>query len=337
MAVKFAFVGFRHAHITSLYTLAQQRNDIEIVAACEEDAETRAALAQAGVVNITHASYAEMLRGTECDVVACGDFYAIRGERLLQAIEAGKHIIGDKPFCARLNEFYRIEAAVRERKVCVGCMLDLPDFAPFQTLHKVLREGIIGEVHTIAFAGQHPLFWGSRPKWYFEPGKHLGTINDIAVHAIDIIPWLTGQSIAEITAARAWNAKAKDAPFFQDAGQIMLRLDNNAGVLGDVSYLNPDSHGYALPAYWRMGLHGTDGCVETALNSAGVQIFRNGEPFREEPLLPARTGGYLEDFLAELRGEPSSEGLNSTRVFRSTRIALQAQAAAETGRFPAAV
>jgi len=32
--------------------------------------------------------------------------------------------------------------------------------------------------------------WGTRPAWYFEPGMHGGTLNDIAIHALDFIPWV---------------------------------------------------------------------------------------------------------------------------------------------------
>lgn len=336
MALRMAFIGFRHAHITALYKHAQQLEGVEIVAACEEDAETRGALA-GSPVTVTHDRYEAMLGDTDCDVVACGDYYSVRADRLLAALEAGKHVIGDKPLCARLEELDRIEATARARGLCVGCMLDLPDTAPFQALRKIVRGGTIGEVHTVSFSGQHPLFFGTRPAWYFEEGKHLGTLNDIAVHGIDLIPWLTGRTIMEITAARAWNAKAKHAPFFQDGAQLMLRLDNGGGVLGDVSYLNPDSHGYGLPLYWRTGLHGTDGYVEAALNDPMVRVFRNGEAPLEVPVGEPRTGGYFEDFLAELRGQPDLDGLHAARIFRSTRTALMAQAAADRGDFPVAI
>ncbi len=97
-----------------------------------------------------------------------------------------------------------------------------------------------------------PLILGKRPAWYFEPGKHGGTLNDIGVHAIDLIPWMTGRSIVEVTAARAWNARVPQFPAFQDAGQMMLKLDNGGSVMGDVSYLNPDAASNYTPRsqYW---------------------------------------------------------------------------------------
>ncbi|MCP4516547.1 MAG: EamA family transporter, partial [Delftia sp.] len=45
----------------------------------------------------------------------------------------------------------------------------------------------IGAVQTMSMSGQHPLRLGERPAWYFEPGRHGGTITDIGVHAVDLI------------------------------------------------------------------------------------------------------------------------------------------------------
>ena len=38
-------------------------------------------------------------------------------------------------------------------------------------------------------------------------------------------------------------------PQFQDAGQMMLKLDNDGSVMGDVSYLNPDTALYSPKQY----------------------------------------------------------------------------------------
>ena len=37
------------------------------------------------------------------------------------------------------------------------------------------------------FTAQHPLLYGTRAKWYFEEGKHGGSINDIGVHAVTLV------------------------------------------------------------------------------------------------------------------------------------------------------
>ena len=85
-------------------------------------------------------------------------------------------------------------------------LLDLRDSGAFITARWLIREGTVGDVHTVHITAQHPLLLDRRPKWYFEPGKQGGTLNDIGIHATDLIPWMTGRALAEIVAARAWNA-----------------------------------------------------------------------------------------------------------------------------------
>jgi len=332
-----AFIGFRHGHILGLYRLAEERADIEIAAVCEEDAATRARLAQDGV-RVTHAAYAAMLADVECDVVACGDFFGIRGARLIQALERGRHVIGDKPLCTSLDELDCIQALSRASDLRVGCMLDMRALGPFLTLRQILRQDRIGEVQTILFWGQHPLMYGERPMWYFEPGKHGGTINDIAVHAVDIIPWLTGRRIVEITAARAWNARLPEHPEFQDGAVLMLRLDNGGAVMGDVSYFASDRLGYQMPQYWRFTISGTDGVAETACTESTVRVWRHdSDTAIEEAAAGPQRGAYLDDFLKDLAGAPNPNGLDTARVLESSRITLLAQQAADSGEFPVPV
>ena len=108
MALRLAFAGFRHGHILEAYELARRHGDVEIVAACEEHAPTAEQLAAAGRVRRTHGSYDEMLAQADFDALAVGDYYGRRGEILIRALAAGKHVISDKPICTRLGELDRI-------------------------------------------------------------------------------------------------------------------------------------------------------------------------------------------------------------------------------------
>ena len=70
MKTRFAFAGFRHAHILDLLTGIEERPDTGLAACCEEDAATREALAASGRVRITHTDFSTMLREVECEVIA---------------------------------------------------------------------------------------------------------------------------------------------------------------------------------------------------------------------------------------------------------------------------
>lgn len=313
-----------------LYKGALAHSGVNVVAACEEDPQAAAALRAAGAVELTHERIDDVLSGVKCDAIAIGDTFARRGAIAIRALKAGKHVIADKPICTRLEELEQIERLAAANRRAVGCLLDLRDTAVFRTMRRLIREGAVGEVHTVVFTAQHPLLLGTRPAWYFEPGQHGGTINDIAIHAIDLIPWLTGREIADIVAARAWNARLPQHPHFQDAGQLMLRLDNNGGAFGDVSYLSPDDLGYAAPQYWRVTCHGSDGVVEAAYNSMSVSLAGRGDKtIRDVPLDPAKPDGCLEAFMSEIAGRIEAGALTTADVLRASRLALVAQQAAD--------
>ena len=333
LELRLAFVGFRHGHITSLYDLAASTPGVAVVAACEEHGPTRESLRSKGVVDITHDDAGRLLDEVDCDVVAVGDAFGLRGGRAIAALEAGRHVIVDKPLCTRLEELDRIRELSAQSKLQVGCMLTMRDSAGTIAARQLIRAGAIGEIHAIQFGGQHPLLLDSRPDWYWEKGMHGGTINDIAVHAIDSIPFVTGWQFARVEAARCWNAFADGVPHFEDGAQMLLTMDNGCGVVGDVSYHAPDAAGYSMPYYWRTTFWGREGVIETATNMEHLALTTAGGKETERRELPAgNSGGYFRAFLKTIRGETLDDGEPSTQqVLDSSETVLRVQAAADAG------
>jgi predicted dehydrogenase len=332
MTLRLAFIGFRHGHILDLYRRALATDAVEVVAACEPDEATRQQLAMQGEVHVTHSDPARMLADVACDAVAVGDVYGRRGETAIAALEAGKHVLSDKPICTRLSELEQIGRLAMAKGLRVGCMLELRDTAALIGLRQAVRGGRLGSVCAVLFGGQHPLLLGQRPAWYFEPGQHGGTINDIAVHALDAIPWVTDLRIVEVVAARCWSGLARAYPHFQDGAQLMLALENGAGVLGDVSYYAPGLQGYTSPLYWRITVWGSRGVAEVALADDHLTLILDGEAApRRERLPDARPGGYLQAFLHDIADGRKEGELGTHDVLRATRSALLAQWAADSG------
>ena len=332
MLKRMAFAGFRHAHIYSLYKLAGERSDLSITAAAEDDAASAEEARKRGV-RLTHPDIDTLLEDTEAfDLLAIGDVYGHRGRLAVRAMDAGKPVILDKPLCTRLDELRQIREISRQEGLAVGCMLTQRNTGQLRTARRLLTEGVIGQVQTVSFLGQHPLLYGERPMWYFQPGKHGGTINDIAIHACDTLPWLLGTPISEIIAARVWNCGFPAHPDFQLCGQLMLRMENGTGILGDVSYLSPNSQGYSVPQYWRFTVHGTRGILETNITSSEVRVWQDGgSGVLRVTLDPDREGGYLHDFLGEVTGHAVAIESTTEQVLLASQTALLAQKAADEG------
>ena len=336
MPYKLAIVGVRHQHIFQLLAEAEKMKNVEVVAICEENRKTREAYAQTGQLKITHSSIDAMLAETPCDIIGIGDYYGRRGALVIQSLRAGRHVLGDKPLCTTLAECDKIIELSRKSHLKVGCMFGLRWQGALQVMRKKIQNGDLGTIRTISITGQHPLMLKKRPGWYFEPGKHGGTINDIGVHTLDTVQWLTGANVAEVTGARVWNGKASATPWFKDCAQFMLRLSNDVGVISDVSYLSPDSCGYDVPQYWRITVHGDNGVLESNSNDTNVMFATSKDKKPRALKCPPNTdSNYLHDFIAELEDKPRAGQLLTPYVLRTTRAALQIQQAADQNKsFP---
>lgn len=326
---RLAIAGFRHKHALGLLRKARLHPRITVTALCEENFEASLLPSHSLVPDYT--SFQTMLEESECEIVGLGDIFSKRGEQAILALQKGRHVISDKPLCTSLEQLEIIAAIASQKKLSVGLTLGLRKRGNFIAMKERIQSGQIGDVQTITITGQHPLRQGKRPAWFFEKGLHGGTFNDIGIHAVDLVQWLTGQKISQIVAARTWNAKADFAPHFNDCAQCMLRLENGAGVLGDFSYLAPDRCGAGMENYWRTSVHGTRGFVETCSSAQDLIVADDSSTTPERLPSPEKNSpGYLDDLLAEMEGTPLPDAPTTASFLSNTRIALELEKFADS-------
>lgn len=325
--MKIAIVGCRHGHIFALYNLIKASDRAEFAGAFEADAATREAAEKNHGMTFPYKTLEEVLADKTVDAVAIGDYYGIRGSHAISALRAGKHVISDKPLCTSLSELAEIERLATERSLSVGLMLDLRHHENVLAAKALIEAGTLGPIHNVQFGGQHPLQYGTRPSWYFEEGKHGGTINDIAVHGIDLLTYLTGQTLTTVNAARCYNAYAKNVPQFLDSAQCMLTLSGGAGVLADVSYSAPNSMGYTYPYYWEFHIWGERGMISFNVTAPGVTLCLDGETAPRTVPAATPVGNVLDNFLNEIEGKPTM--MTTSEAIAASRATLKIQKVAD--------
>ena len=321
--MRIAFAGFRHGHIVSLYKSAQKDSNVTIVGCWEDDAATREATIQSLNANFCYADYAALLGDPAVEIVAIGDYYAKRGQLVIEALKSGKHVICDKPVCTDLAELDEIERLTKETGLQVCCMLDLRYMEQVAKAKELVASGVIGDVKIATFTGQHCLSYGTRPNWYFEDGKHGGTINDIAIHGVDLVRYITGKNLTAVNYAKTWNAYAVQVPSFKDCGQFVADLEGMT-LNADVSYAAPSFKG-TLPTYWDFYFWGLDGMIHFNLAENKTCLYKDGvcETFECGPLATY----YFDDVAKMLKGEPTL--FETQDVLDSQRQVLTIQKFAE--------
>ena len=317
MSINLAFAGFRHSHILGLYKSAMKNPLVNITGCCEEDKDAKKEAETINGIPFLYDSYEQVLNDASVDAIAIGDYYGKRGEMVISALQHGKHVICDKPICTSLEQLEKIEALVKETGLQVCCMFDLRYLPQVKKVKEIIESGELGEIHIMSFTGQHHLAYGSRPSWYFEEGKHGGTINDIAIHGIDLIKFITGKSLTKVNAAKVWNAFADKEPAFFDCGQLMVEMDG-ISVMADVSYAAPKCAG--LPTYWDFYFWGSKGMLNFKCKDNLIHIYRDSEKIIECEEIEI---DYLNDFIKEISGENTI--MNTQGVLDTQRQVLTIQ------------
>lgn len=316
-----AFAGFRHGHIFGLYKEASLNERVNITGCFEENAEEREKVEKTHGITFNYNSYEEILNDEQVTAIAIGDYYAKRGKMIIEGLKHGKHIICDKPLCIHSEELDEIERLSDEKGLEVCCMLDLRYMPQTLVLKKMIENGELGEVLTISFTGQHFLDYGNRPGWYFEEGKHGGTINDIAIHGIDLLRFITGKNVTYVDCAKCFNAFAEQEKNFKDGGQFMIRMEN-IHVMADVTYSAPKCPD--MPTYWNFVFWGTKGMASFSYKDNLIHIYKDKEEIIECEKCDI---DYLNAFIDETEGKDTI--MKTKDILESQRETLMVQKATD--------
>lgn len=218
-------IAQRHAaHIESLASL---------VAVCDstfEKAETLAA--QYGAA--AHASLDTMLTKEKLDVVAVCTPNGLHAQHTLQALEAGCHVLCEKPMAISSSDCEEmIKAAERHNKRLF--IVKQNRFNPaVEALKSKIEEGAFGHIYSV----QLNCFWNRNADYYqksdWKGTQNLdgGTLFTQFSHFIDLLYWLVGD--VEEVMAQTKNDAHEGLIDFEDCGVATLTFKN--GVLGTLHY-----------------------------------------------------------------------------------------------------
>ncbi len=132
------------------------------------------------------ASLGDMIAAGVCDAVTVTTPPQTRRALVLEAIEAGLHVIADKPFAPDYAGAMELDAAAKAKGVTLGVYQNRRFDADLQTLRKLVldeRLGTVWSVHSrMDQNGAHTL----------EAGPTGGLLRDLGSHVVDQMIYLLG-------------------------------------------------------------------------------------------------------------------------------------------------
>lgn len=151
-------------------------------------------------------SVEELLAMPEIDAVSICTPNTFHAQMTIQALNAGKHVLCEKPMATTLEDCEAMVAAAKKnrRYLMIGHNQRLA--GAHVKARELVGEGAIGKILTFRTIFGHggPETWSITPGrnvWFFDRKRAaMGAMADLGVHKTDLISYLTGERIIAATA-----------------------------------------------------------------------------------------------------------------------------------------
>lgn len=249
------------------------------------------------------------------------------------ALEAGKHVLCEKPLARNAKEAADIVDAAQaaERVLHVG--LQLRFASPVKFLKAYVARGEMGEVY---YARAQALRRRGVPTWGVFTDREIqggGPLVDIGVHILDLTLYLMGDPKPVAAFGRTWQMLAKqkglynfwgpidpDAYSVEDFAVAQIEFDNGARVTLESSFLANMGQ-----SEFQTQLFGTtSGAILRPMAETSLEVFteRGGQLFDLKPASVGTVDAFREQaqaFLDSIEGRPTEaatgyDGLMLNRV-----------------------
>ncbi|MBN1352536.1 Gfo/Idh/MocA family oxidoreductase [candidate division KSB1 bacterium] len=269
MALKIGIVGMRG--IGNTHAAAHSKDSLaNIVAVCDV-VKSRADEGAAKYGVKAYYDLTEMLRNEELDIVDVTTGGIENGswhfEPAMEAMDAGKHVLVEKPLSNDINEARQMVAKATKKKLYLGCNLNHYFTPPADRARKYIADGEIGEfvycLHKMGFSGGEPENYQA-PKSPKTKGWQYWHLKAFLSHPFSVMRNFCGD-ITHVQAFvdRPGYRRRVDDAMLSIAG-ISVRFAN--GAVGYLLSQRGDAP-FGLGGWWSVEVAGTRGtfCIENCV------------------------------------------------------------------------
>jgi predicted dehydrogenase len=195
-------------HLPALSRLKGAR----VVAVADLDADRAQRLGERFAVPRHYGDPAQLLADPEVEVVGVLVPATAHGEVTIAALEAGKHVLVEKPLATSLADGDRMIAAGAETSAKAAVGFNLRAHPLVRRARELLSNGLVGEIeaiHGVVSGGQNQVSEGEWSRWKADRRRGGGTLFEQAPHHYDLWRLLTGSEVEEVSALTRENAEGE--------------------------------------------------------------------------------------------------------------------------------
>jgi predicted dehydrogenase len=319
-----------------LATLVRVRQVCDIRA---EAAENVAQLLGAGWMT----DYRQLVEDPQIDAVVITTPEFLHAEQTIAAVEAGKHVLCEKPMARTLAEADAMIAAAQAAGVQLMIAHSRRFTTRYRRAYELLATGVIGEPVLVRENERRPRVAGPgvpvsgwRPDpdkettWYTQAQYAAGTAFHIGVHEMDLLRWFAGSEAHSVYMESKMTDPTQEVP---DTVTVQIGFEN--GTLGACDIFTQAPAGY--PIHHEVEIFGTQGMLRSRdFDSLGLTRFESDAarfPTAAESLLLVPEAYALEQrlfFESIVNGSPVPLDPRESRA--ALELAIAAIQSSATGQ-----
>jgi len=236
-----------------------------------------------------------MLKEVEAAVVCTP--HPFHAEPTTRALEAGVHVLVEKPLAASLQDCDAMIAAAAKSGCTLATVSQRRWYAPVLRVKRAVDEGKIGAP---VLAVVMMLGWRDEPYYHSDPWRGSwkmeggGVLVNQAPHQLDLLQWFMGP-IAELYGC--WENLNHPYIEVEDTAIAVIRFAN--GGLGNIVVSNSQKPGL----YGKVHVHGGNGASVGVQTDGGAMFIAGMSPVLEPPVNDLWTVPGEESLLERWKGE----------------------------------
>ncbi len=301
----------------------EQHPGCRVVALADTDPAKLAEVAERHPGRRTTTEPDELLTDPAIDVVSIASYDDAHAGQVCTALRHGKHVFVEKPLCLFPDEAREIRRELNAHpELLLSSNLILRKCPRFEWLRQAIANGELGEIFYVEADYDYGRLWklteGWRGRIPFYSVYYGG-----GVHMVDLLLWLLGRSVTEVSAQANSIATRGTAYRYPDLIASLLRFDND--VVGKVTA----NFASVRPHFHRLAIYGTKATFFNQPDAGLLYRSRDPdvEPERIELPYPGyHKGQFLHAFVEGILTGSTPE-VSGDEVFRAMSICFAVEQA----------
>ncbi|WP_413378151.1 Gfo/Idh/MocA family protein [Alkalihalobacillus sp. 1P02AB] len=279
---------FKHAHLQAW----EENEDVEFYAVCDPNKEQAQSLSEQLGVDLVYDDYKELLKNDEIDIVDICTPNVFHSEIAILALQAGKHVLVEKPDAINPEEADKMVAAAQESEKVLMTFRNNRFRPVSQFLKQYIENGNAGEIYTGRCGWVRRRGIPQKAGFTTKALSGGGPLIDLGVHFIDLAIWLMGNPRPVSVVGATYNKFATNKDFnntsfdVEDLATGFIRFDNGATLQIEFSWA---SHVEEQKNF--LELRGTKAGIDFSNSTLKLFTVIEGQDCDIYPRLDSGTGG----------------------------------------------